>query len=202
MRIIVSSARRLSSLLVVFWLTLGLQLIPKSVRAGGGADVKSFSHDAHGLEKQFEPLMKAYAKGKTDAIDKEFAAFVLPNANKWFADYFPADKVEQLGWDYESEANNYKSTLPGMMRILAPGGRFHAQCSTPDPSRKQNLKSNPDAPQPVKEIPLEQFEIKFVADSGRSFSILANFVYVEGAYRYLGKGAYPFWSMPDATRKK
>jgi len=22
---------------------------------------------------------------------------------------------------------------------------------------------------------------------------------VEGAYRYLGKGAYPFWSMPDAS---
>jgi hypothetical protein len=54
---------------------------------------------------------------------------------------------------------------------------------------------------PINQVPLEQFQIKFTASDGKSFSELSNFVYLEGAYRYLGKGAYPFWAMPDATRK-
>ena len=195
-------ARRLWFLfLAIFSLILYLPVIPTNLLAGG-ADAKSYSHDAHGLEKQFEPLLKAYAKGDKNAIDKEYAVFVLPSANKWFADYFPPANVEQLGWDYESEADNFKRTLPGMMRILGPGAKFHAQCSSPDPNRKIAVQPSADAPVPTKEMPLERFEIKFIADSGRYFSILANFVYLDGAYRYLGKGAYPFWSMPDATRKK
>jgi hypothetical protein len=43
------------------------------------------------------------------------------------------------------------------------------------------------------------------------FSLVVNYVYVDGAFRYVGKGAYPFWSapdepstksMPDASQKK
>ena len=196
-----AAGRRWLLIFAVFSPILFLQIVPMNLLAVG-AEAKSYSHDARGLEKQFEPLLKAYAKGDKDAIDKEFAVFVLPSANKWFADYFPAANVEQLGWDYESEADNFKHTLPGMMKILQPGARFHAHCSTSDPNEPTKLQPSPDALVPTKEIPIEKFRIAFIADSGRSFSILANFVYVDGAYRYLGKGAFPFWSMPDATKKK
>jgi len=193
--------RRFLAVFVVFCLSFVLGVAPTNLVAKAGSAPKSYSHDVHGLEKQFEPLLKAYAKGDTDAVNKEYAVFVLPNATQWFADYFPASSVQQLGWDYDSEAEQYKHTLPGMMKILQPGARFHARCSTPDPNHKTKLQPSADAVQPTKEIPLEQFEIKFVADNGRWFSELCNFVYVDGAFRYLGKGAYPFWSMPDATRK-
>lgn len=183
-------------------LFLSGQPVPTEAHAGGSANAKPYSHDVRGLEKQFGPLMKAYYNGNAAAIDKEYAPFVLPNAISWFLEYFPADQTEQLGWDYESESGGLKNSLPGMMKILGGGQRFHAKCSVPEANRKTGLQPDPDARQPVKEVPVEQFEIKFVAENGRYFSILANFVYVEGAYRYLGKGAYPFWSMPDATRKK
>jgi len=192
---------RLLSAIVISCLGFVFQIVPTNLAAKDGTAPKTYSHDAHGLEKQFEPLLKAYAKGDADAVNKEYAVFVLPNANQWFAEYFPASSVQQLGWDYDSEAEQYKSTLPRMMKILQSGSRFHAHCSSPSPDHKTKLQPNADSVQPTKEIALEQFEIKFVADNGRSFSQLGNFVYVDGAFRYLGKGAYPFWSMPDATRK-
>jgi hypothetical protein len=52
---------------------------------------------------------------------------------------------------------------------------------------------------PISEVSVEQFDVKVTSEQGRSMSTLENYVYVEGAVRYLGKGAYPFWSMPDAT---
>jgi hypothetical protein len=188
--------------LAIFGFVLSLAAAPRKPPTGGGADAKSYSHDAHGLEKQFDPLMKAYAKGDRSAIDKEYGVFVLPAANKWLAEYFSASDVEQLGWDYESESDGFKNTLPGMMKILAPHEKFRAHCSPPDPNHKSNLQPSADARVPTKDVPVEQFQVQFAADNGRTFSILANFVYVDGAYRYLGKGAYPFWSMPDATKKK
>jgi len=52
-------------------------------------------------------------------------------------------------------------------------------------------------------VPQKQFEIEMQAQgSGKHFSFLGNFVYVDGAYRYVGKGAFPFWSMPDANDPK
>lgn len=196
-----STRRRLLGSFGVCCLILVLQIVPKNLLGAGGSDTKTYSHDARGLEKQNEPLLKSYAKGNPDRTNKEYAVFILRNANQWFADYFPASNVQQWGRDYEAEAENYKRSPPGMMKILQPGGKFQAHCSPPDPNHKTKLQPSADAPQPTKEIPIEQFEIRFVTDGGKSFSILGNFVYVDGAYRYLGKGAYPFWSMPDATRK-
>jgi hypothetical protein len=186
---------------VALYLSFLFGIAPTILLANDGKTTKSFSRDAHGLQKQFEPLLKAYAKGDAATINKEYGVFILPNANHWFEDNFPASSAQQLGWDYDSEAEQFKHTLPGMMKILQSGSKFNARCSPPDPTRKTKLQPNADAVQPTNEIPLEQFEVKFVADNGRSFSMLCNFVYVDGAYRFLGKGAYPFWSMPDATRK-
>jgi hypothetical protein len=44
--------------------------------------------------------------------------------------------------------------------------------------------------------------IEIASDSGKRFSILTNYAYVDGAFRCVGKGGYPFWSMPDASRAK
>lgn len=52
----------------------------------------------------------------------------------------------------------------------------------------------------LKLVPVEAFEINFRSESSRKdFSFLGNFVYEQGAYRYVGKGAFPFWSTPDTS---
>jgi hypothetical protein len=87
------------------------------------------------------------------------------------------------------------------MRMGGSAKRFHAHCTPADKTPRTDLQPRADAAKPTREVPVEAFEIEFVSEDGRRFSELANFVFSNGAYRYVGKGAYPFWSMPDATRK-
>lgn len=129
---------RLLAAIVIFCLGFVFQIVPTDLVAKDGTAPKTYSHDAHGLEKQFEPLLKAYAKGDADAVNREYTVFVLPNPNQWFADYFPASSVQQLGWDYDSETEHYKETLPRMMKILQSGSRFHAHCSPQIRTTRQN----------------------------------------------------------------
>jgi hypothetical protein len=88
-----------------------------------------------------------------------------------------------------------------MMRIFRGAKGFHAHCKPTDGTSRSGIQARADAVKPTQEVPLEQFHIEFVSEDGRKFSELSNFVYEKGAHRYVGKGAYPFWSMPDATRK-
>jgi hypothetical protein len=188
----------------------GLSLVfcgcPKNqVQSRGAAAQKTYgaqttySRDAHGLEQQFEPFLEEYARGNTESEDRAFAIFAIPEASNWFAGYFAPADVEQLGWDYEAEVDLYKKSLTNVMRMVGGPKRFHAHCTPAD--RSASLQPRADAVKPIKELHVEQFAIEFVSEGGRKFSELANFVYADGAYRYVGKGAYPFWSMPDATRK-
>jgi hypothetical protein len=162
----------------------------------------SFSHDAHGLEKQYEPLLKAYSKGKDDSIDQEFSVFVLPDASKWFADYFASNDVQQLSRDYQAKTTAHKKGfLTITTKVLHTSSRFHAHCTLANGGPHTTIQPRADAPKPTREVPVEQFRIEFTSDDGKKFSELANFVYVDGAYRYLGNGAYPFWSMPERPQK-
>jgi hypothetical protein len=168
----------------------------------GAAAQARYSHNAGGLEQQYEPFLEAYARADTESQDKAFAIFAMPEANKWFATYFAKPDVEQLGWDYEAEVDTYRKSLINVMRIWGSAKRFHAHCKPTSRTSRADLQPRTDAVRPSQEVPTEQFELEFVSDDGKRFSELCNFVYVNGAYRYVGNGAYPFWSMPDATRRE
>jgi hypothetical protein len=165
---------------------------------------KSYSHDAKGLEKEYDPFLTALAKGDPTAANESYKVFAIPVPNTWFALYFKKENVEQLGWDYEPELENEKKSLLMMTRTVGRGQllRFHAHCKSPDHDPTANLPARSNSMLPDSAVPVEQYTVEFVADQKRRFSFLGNFVYVEGAFRYVGKGAYPFWSMPDATRPK
>jgi hypothetical protein len=173
----------------------------KQVQSQGAATQTTYSHDAHGLEQEFEPFLEAYARGNADAQDRAFGNLAIPEAGKWLATYFPRPDVEQLGWDYEAEVDTYKKSLINVMRTWGSAKRFRAHCKATDRTNHTGLQPRVDSVKPTQQVPVEQFEIEFVSEDGKKFSELANFVYSNGAYRYVGKGAYPFWSMPDATRK-
>jgi len=161
----------------------------------------TYSHDARGLEQQFEPFLEAYAESNAFSQDRAFTIFAIPEAGTWFATYFASANVEQLGWDYEAELDTYKKSLINVMQTWGSAKRFHAHCKPADMDRRTGIQHRADAVKPTREVPVESFEIEFVSEGGRRFSELSNFVYTNDAYRYVGKGAYPFWSMPDATRK-
>lgn len=172
-------------------------LLPPLPSAGG-----AYAHDTKGLEKQYDPFLKALAKRDAASMAESYKIFLIPEPDKWFATYFKKEDVEQLGWDQEAENENEKKSLVTITNLVGLGARFHAHCKRPSSDAQAKLAPRADALTPLQPVPVEQFEVEFVGDNGKRFSILGNFVYVDGAFRFVGKGAYPFWSMPDATAPK
>jgi hypothetical protein len=174
----------------------------------------AFSHDAKGLESQYQPFLDAFAAVKPAEFHAALAVFALPNPADWFAKYFAKDQVEQLVQQNDSELSAYEQALLRSMAAVAPGTRFRVRCKLPHADSTMRISPRPDTILPSAAIPVEQFVTEFDSTpkmkNGR-FSLVVNYVYVDGAYRYVGKGAYPFWSapddpptksMPDASRKK
>jgi hypothetical protein len=161
---------------------------------------ETYKQNQHGLEKQFEPFLKAYSKGDLQGQDKAFVVFQFPDAKAWFGQYFQADRVEQLVWDGEAEVDSKKNVLRRMMTIVERGSRFRARCKPHSDTGTGSVRPRQSSVSPLKPVPIEQFDIEIESErTGKKFSFLGNYVYVDGAYRYVGKGAYPFWSMPDAN---
>lgn len=162
----------------------------------------AYSHDTKGLEKQYDPFLKALAKRDPASIDESYKIFLISEPDKWFAAYFKKEDVEQLGWDEEAENESEKKSMVTITNLVGRGVGFHAHCTRTAADAQTKLAPRADAFMPLQPVPVEQFHIDFVGDNGKRFSILGNFIYVDGAFRFLGKGAYPFWSMPDATAPK
>jgi hypothetical protein len=167
----------------------------------------SYSHDAKGLEAEYQPFLKAFNKGQAPLYDKEFIAFNLPDPSAWFGQYFEMTQVKAVVDDYEAKIAAWqKSEFTILTKIWPPGTHFKVHCKTHTPS-SPGFPPRQNALQPNKPIPIEQFEVEFEADKigergGRSLSSLVNMAWVDGAFRYFGGGAYPFWSMPDSPPQK
>jgi hypothetical protein len=167
----------------------------------------SYSHDAKGLEAEYQPFLKAFNKGQAPPYDKEFAALILPDPSAWFGQYFEMTQVQALVDDYEAKIAVWqKSEVTIKTKIWPAGTHFKVHCKAHSPSAP-GFPPRQNAYQPKQPVPIEQFDVEFEADQigaggGRSASSLVNMVWVDGAYRYVGGGAYPFWSTPDRAQPK
>ena len=180
---------------------LGVALaMPKT----GQPSPPNYSHNAKGLQEQYDPLLKAYSEGKQEEIDKEFSIFLLPDEDKWFGEYFSATDIEKLKEDYHQNAHLHKQGFITIAtKVLHTTSKFHAHCSLTHSNGKAKFQPRADAIQSTRDVPIEQFAVEFKSDDGKKFSDLENFVYIDGAFRYLGNGAYPFWAQPPyPTNKK
>jgi hypothetical protein len=165
----------------------------------------AFSHDAKGLESQYQPFLDAFAAVKPVEFHAALAIFALPNPADWFSKYFATDKVELLVRDNESELNAYEQVLLRWMAAVPPGTGFRVRCKLPHADPTTRISPRLDAIVPSTAVPVEQFVTEFdpvpKMKNGR-FSLVVNYVYVDGAFRYVGKGAYPFWAAPDEAPQK
>lgn len=195
--------------LAVAGLTL-LCALTALTNANGSAGVSfpsGYRHDAKGLEAEYQPFLNAFNTGHVPPFDKEFAVFNIPDPAGWFGQYFETEQVQALVSDYEViAAAEPKSLLTIMTKLWPAGTHFKVHCKAGRPSTPK-FQPRPDAYVPKNAIPVEQFDVEFDADKtstpgGHSMSFLVNMVWIDGAYRYVGRGAYPFWSMPDTPAQK
>ena len=121
----------------------------------------AFSHDAKGLESQYQPFLDAFAAVKPAEFHTALAVFSLPHPADWFAKYFAKDQVEQLVRQNESELNAYEQALLRSMAVAPPGTRFRVRCKLPHADPTTRISPRPDAILPSAAIPVEQFVTEF-----------------------------------------
>jgi hypothetical protein len=166
----------------------------------GETKVDGYNHDAKGLQKQYESYLKAVEKGDGNKMKDSFAAFALPNPEAWFAQYFANDRLHQLAWDEESEVDGYRTSTAMLLRRFMRGPHYSVHCE-PNRNDATNVKPRAEATLPLTQVPIEKYNVKFSGEDGHRREHLVNLVFVDGAFHYMGKRSYPFWSTPDATRK-
>jgi hypothetical protein len=162
---------------------------------------ESYKQNAQGLEKQFEPFLKDYQKGDDRGMDESFAVFRLPKAKEWFESYFSPEDAGKLVSAYDREISEAESSLIEDMNRSDPGSRFRVRCEARGESGAGRDSAAGYGFRPVKPIAVEQFRLEFRSGShDQKFSFIANFVYVDGAYRFVGGGGATFWAKPGVRR--
>jgi hypothetical protein len=170
-------------------------------RVSTAPNPETYKQNEQGLEKQFEPFLKAYQKSDDRGMDESFAIFRLPKVKEWFGNYFSAEDAAKLVSVYDREVSDAESSLIEDMNKADPGSRFRVRCEARGDSVAGQDSSGGYGFRPVKPIGVEQFRLEFRSGShDQKFSFIANFVYVEGAYRFVGGGGAAFWAKPGVVR--
>jgi hypothetical protein len=169
--------------------------------AAAGPNPETYKQNAQGLEKQFEAFLKAYQRGDDKGMDEGFALFRLPKEKEWFEDYFSAEDAAKLVATYDREMSEAEASLIEDMNKADPGSRFRVRCEARGDGGAGQGSTGGYGFKPVKPIAVEQFRLEFRSGShDQKFSFIANFVYVDGAYRFVGGGGVAFWAKPGAHR--
>jgi hypothetical protein len=164
-------------------------------------NAETYKQNEQGLEKQFEAFLKAYQRGDDKGMDEGFALFRLPKSKEWFEDHFSAEDAATLTAAYDREMSEAEASLIEDMNKADPGSRFRVRCEARGDSAAGQDSAGGYGLRPLKTIPVEQFRLEFRSGShDQKFSFIANFVYVDGAYRFVGGGGVAFWAKPGAGR--
>jgi len=178
-----------------------LVLLTVPLQGAAVPSAETYKQNGQGLEKEFEAFLKAYQRGDDKGMDEGFAVFRLPKAKEWFGNYFSAEDAEKLSSVYDREVSDAESSLIEDMNRADPGSRYHVRCESRGESAAGKPNSGEYGIRPLKAIVVEQFRLEFRSGShDQKFTFIANFVYVDGAYRFVGGGGVPFWAKPGVGR--
>lgn len=192
--------KELRSSLSIFCALLMLLALPLR-HAAGAPNPETYKQNEQGLEKQFEPFLKAFQKGDDKGMDESFGVFRFPKPKEWFGNYFSPEDATKLVSAYDREIGEAESSLIEDMNRADPGSRFRVRCEPRGDIGAGQASAGGYGFRPVKPIPVEQFQLEFRSSShDQKFMFIANFVYVDGAYRFVGGGGVPFWAKPGVGR--
>jgi hypothetical protein len=169
-----------------------LVVVPSGAVMGPAGETYKQSED--GLAKEFEGFLKAYHKGDDAGMDAAFGVFRLPNAKEWFAEHFEKEDAERLSGTYAQQVADAQASLIEDMNRAGAGNKFSVHCQARGDVPAGTGKAGGEGVIPVKAVRVEQFLLEFQAGGTRQkFMFMANFVYEDGAYRFVGGGGGPFW---------
>jgi hypothetical protein len=170
-----------------------------------------------GFNKQYQSVFKAYEKGDEQELAARFRTFAIPE--RWFGDVFGPEQGPKLANQYRELFRGFVTTTTGEFRSVAFAFMDSARVHTKVWKNETQIDPAPK-PAPTSLVPLpaiQHFQIRYqsgpyidrdypAAPYGTASAAIINsitpghdnswvdsFIYVDGAFRFFGGDAYPFW---------
>jgi len=188
-------------ILIRMFIAALLVLTMQGRRTVATPNAETYKQNEQGLEKQFEAFLKAYQRGDDKGMDEGFSLFRVPKSKEWFEDHFSAEDAAKLIAAYDREMSEAEASLIEDMNKADPGSKYRVRCEARGESPAGQESAGGYGFRPLKPISVEQFQLEFRSSShDQKFRFISNFVYVDGAYRFVGGGGVAFWAKPGAGR--
>jgi hypothetical protein len=169
-----------------------------------------YPQTADGFSAQMADILDAYRKGDAEAGRRALERFHLPNSPAWLAEYVGPDQSEALAQRYDREFARYvKSTVSSLEEIGSSKGRKLDMKFKPGTEELPNTVLGSVKPSGI--VAVKQpvcYNVVFGARLSSKSDLLikgkfeavsweTTYVYQDGAFRFIGGGAFPFWVWED-----
>ncbi len=173
----------------------------------------SVTDSPKGFDRQYRQVFQASMKKDERLLRVKLEGFALPSG--WFTEVFGPDEGPEMAKLYSAQFRAFElSTVRRLASIRRCRRCLISMQTKPAYSTEVNVFSKsgePGAASPVFHLPpVERFQVHYVDleleddqdATGQNFtreipmgngSWMDSFVYVDGAFRFFGKGAYSFW---------
>lgn len=152
-----------------------------------------------GISKQFQEILRARQQGESERFDELRRNLALPEAETWIAQNFAEDKREVLAEEYAKELAQFQSTLARSLDLRSNAETLRIRLERWERPAQQSSGLTANEPTPAAHVPVETYQITVAAEGRGSVAWLGTFAYLRGTYRFIGSGAYPFWSLDCFT---
>jgi protein TonB len=160
----------------------------------------SYPEKSGGLDKELHDLMKARKAGDKTTEDAILRSLILPDPEKWFAQTFGTDAGEHMAGQYLPASHSLVQILKGTLDHLEDAKFNDIEVRKFDKACDEHAD---DYVYPLLVARLEQaplYEATF--RNGNSYHQLNSFVFVDGAFRYIGRVNIPDNLLFDELRHK
>ena len=148
---------------------------------------KSYDESTDGLHEMFSDLSRAVQKGDEKTATSLAEALVLPDHAAWFKATFGEEAGARVDAEYAKNVPGASRTIPSSLAGFLKQGRteFWAEKFTDAGDPKSNTYQDVALKGMKQRVAL--YSMRFVEPGKKKGAHLYNFVYVGGAFRFVGK---------------
>jgi TonB family protein len=149
------------------------------------ADSRPAVDSPKGFDGQYKEVVSAYVAGDEKSVQLLLDEFRIPSS--WFAETFGPEKGDELENQYRDQHTYFKFIT------LRKFEEYKVKKASSIHTYSMNGVSPKPAPAPPPAVlkPLPKIQGFQIGTSAAAW--LDSFIFVDGKFRFFGKGAYPFW---------
>lgn len=155
-----------------------------------------------GFDKEYKTVLKAFQKSDEGELRLRFAEFVLPP--HWFIDTFGPELGARLADRYSQEFPKFVYATLNLFGSVSAAQDKYVETHVLKYDHNANPTPTPAPPSLVPMPPVWYFGIDYggshpnrLPDGMWNTPWRGTFIYVDGAFRFFGLDAYPFWDLRD-----